>query len=155
MFSGTSHFRKSALPLSAFALASALCVCAPSAYAQDDAHIAPAQATTHSAAEVDTPWYDAFTLSLRDDIPPALDELPTVDWESGNGRWGIALGIREERNEPLELDDVSARAFLNVGDRFRFGGQVRFTAPQDDLFLMETEDEERAPEIKFESSLRF
>ncbi len=148
--------------LGASALASALILCAPAAFAQDQTNPDQANAveTQASAPETilpaETPWYEAFTLSLDQDLPPSLDEtLPTLDWEANSGRWGLTLGIRDEVNEPLELDDVSAEAFVNVGDRFRFGGQVRFTAPEDDLFMISPDDEERAPEIKFESALRF
>lgn len=128
--------------LGAAALTSAAVLCAPGAFAQE-------------APEPETPWFDAFTLSLDEDLPPALEELPTLDWEADSGRWGLTFGIRDEEFEALELDDVSAGAFVNVGDRFRFGGQLRFTSPEDDLFMINPDDEERAPEVKFESSFRF
>lgn len=134
-----SAFAKS---LRAPALGAALALCAPAALAQE-------------ADDTETPWYDAFTLSLNEDLPPALEDMPTIDWEAQSGRWGLTFGLRDEENEPLALDDVSAGAFVNVGERFRFGGQLRFTSPEDDLFMINPEDEERAPEIKFESAVRF
>ncbi|MBR9825004.1 MAG: hypothetical protein GYB36_04270 [Alphaproteobacteria bacterium] len=142
-----STFTGHAKALGITAFASTLLLCAPAAMGQDAPEAVP---------QSETPWYEAFTLSLNEDLPPSLDEsLPTIDWEAESGRWGLTLGIRDEQYEPLELDDVSASAFVNVGERFRFGGEVRFTSPQDDLFMIPSEDEERAPEIKFESALRF
>lgn len=125
--------------------AAALCLCAPSAFAQDDV-----------AGEADTPWYEAFTLSMNEAPHPGLEELDTFDWESAGGRWGITLGVEDHSDTRFESEDVSAGAFVNLGERFRLGGQVRFAAPDSDYFtLRENPEERREPEIKFESALRF
>jgi hypothetical protein len=143
------------------AFATALLLCGPSALAQDDtaasANVSPVTplVAESAEAETETAWYDAFTLSMNDSADPLFDEPATVDWESENGRWGIMLGITDGRNESqIDDPDLSASAFYNFGDRFRVGGQVRLTSPEDDLYR-DQEGEERQPEVKFESALRF
>jgi hypothetical protein len=147
--------------MSVVAFATALLLCAPSALAQDETVLAPAISPVtplvaeSSETESETAWYDAFTLSMNDSSDPIFDEPATVDWESENGRWGIMLGITDGRNESqIDDPDLSASAFYNFGDRFRVGGEVRLTTPEDDLFG-DQENEERHPEVKFESALRF
>lgn len=125
--------------------AAALCLCAPSAFAQDAA-----------TPEAETPWYEAFTLSMSEAPHPGLEELETFDWQSSGGRWGITLGVEDHSDTRFDNEDVSAGAFVNLGERFRLGGQVRFAAPDSEYFtLRENRDERREPEIKFESALRF
>lgn len=157
--------------LGVVAIAATLLACAPSALAQptlaqatlaqDEAVIGPtispvmSLVAENAATETETFWYDAFTLSMNESSNPIFDEPAIVDWESENGRWGIMLGITDGRNESqLDDPDLSASAFYNFGDRFRVGGQVRLTTPEDDLFR-DQENEERHPEVKFESALRF
>lgn len=135
--------------------AAALCLCAPAAFAQDDTASAvatPAPATS----EAETPWYEAFTLSMNEAAHPGLEEPDTFDWESAGGRWGITLGVEDHSDTRFETEDVSAGAFVNLGERFRLGGQVRFAAPDSEYFtLRENRQGRREPEIKFESALRF
>jgi len=147
--------------MSVVAFATALLLCAPSALAQEEPTATPASSPVtsliaeNSETETETAWYDAFTLSMNDSSDPIFDEPATVDWESENGRWGIMLGITDGRNESqIDDPDLSASAFYNFGDRFRVGGEVRLTTPEDDLFG-DQENEERRPEVKFESALRF
>ncbi|MAK65237.1 MAG: hypothetical protein CMF75_10945 [Maricaulis sp.] len=108
--------------------------------------------------EGETPWYEAFTLSMNDSPHPELTEIETFDWESAGGRWGITLGIDDHSDTRIAREDVSAGAFVNLGDRFRVGGELRFTSPDSEYFTLRgdsTLEDRREPEIKFESALRF
>ncbi len=128
-------------------MATALCLCAPSAMAQDLA-----------TPEAETPWYEAFTLSMNESPHPELAEIETFDWESAGGRWGITLGIDDHSDTRIAREDLSAGAFVNLGDRFRFGGQLRFASPDSEYFTLRGDSalqDRREPEIKFESALRF
>lgn len=138
---------------SAAVLATALCLCASPAFAQDSAGFGQDSVT----AEAETPWFEAFTLSMNEAPHPGLEELETFDWEAAGGRWGITLGIEDHSDTRFDREDVSAGAFVNLGDRFRLGGQLRFAAPESEYFTLrsEAEGERRQPEIKFESALRF
>ncbi|MAC89429.1 MAG: hypothetical protein CMF73_08900 [Maricaulis sp.] len=84
---------------------------------------------------------------------PELDEATTFDLELGE-HWGVTLGYQDRSDSRLN-DDLSAGAFVTFGDRIRLGGQVRFASPDDSFFVRNSDDEERQPEIKFESALRF
>ena len=92
---------------------------------------------------------------MNETAPQILNEQSTIDWESDNGRWGFTLGFDDTQDQRFEIEDVSAGAFVNFGDRFRIGGQFRFTSPEDDLFEQPRDSEDRQPEVKFESALRF
>ncbi len=134
--------------------AAMLCV-APAAFAQNQAAPAEqAQLAPVSDIAVDTPWYEAFTLSMNENLRPGLDLETTVDWESPGGRWGVRVGIQDGPDLRGDNNDLSAGAFINLGDRIRLGGQVRLISPDDQIFRL-TESDERQPEIKFESALRF
>ncbi|WP_291843718.1 NtrZ family periplasmic regulatory protein [Maricaulis sp.] len=123
--------------------AAAIFLCAPAAMAQE-----PAPDT-----EVVAPWYEAFTLSMAEAPTPELEEGTTYDLELGE-RWGVTLGF-QDRSDTRLSSDLSAGAFVTFGDRIRLGGQVRFASPDDSFFVRNADDEERQPEIKFESALRF
>jgi len=116
---------------------------------------APAAIAQEVATDVDAvaPWYEAFTLSMAEAPTPELEEDTTYDLELGE-RWGVTLGFQDRGDSRLD-DDLSAGAFVTFGDRIRLGGQVRFASPDDSFFVRNTDDEERQPEIKFESALRF
>ena len=101
----------------------------------------------------ETPWYETFSLSAGDRPAVAMNDVTTIDWESAEGRWGFTVGIEENPAEAFEYDDLSASAFFNIGERFRVGTQLRWTAPED--LVIGAQPEERAPEVKFESALRF
>jgi hypothetical protein len=134
-------------------LAAALGLCASPALAQD----APAFDQEVVTPDPETPWYEAFTLSMNEASHPVLGEPETFDWEAAGGRWGITLGIEDHSDTRFDREDVSAGAFVNLGERFRLGGEVRFAAPDSEYFTLrgETETGRRQPEIKFESALRF
>lgn len=159
---GTEAMWGCAKTASAAAMAAAMLVFAPSAYAQD-AETEAANPNRVSlgpipslSTDADTTWYEDFTLSL--DEATTLSQLnagpSTFQLQAPNGRWGITLGVEDHPFDEFQIEDMSAGAFFNLGDRFRFSGEFRFTSPEEDLFLT-TEREERAPEIKFESALRF
>jgi len=147
-------------------IATAMLGLAPGALAQDVAPPAiqpQAQTLAQTSAQpavpadalgVDTPWYEAFTLSMNERMLPGLDLETTVDWESPGGRWGLRVGIQEGPDVRSDVNDLSAGAFINLGDRFRLGGQVRLISPEDPMFRL-MESDARQPEIKFESALRF
>lgn len=151
----------------ASSIAAAILCAAPAAFAQDCAQdcatlapqAQPVQATEPTARPatelgVDTPWYEAFTLSMNDNVRPGLDLENTVDWESPGGRWGLRVGIQDSPDVRSDNSDLSAGAFINLGDRIRLGGQVRLVSPDDPVFRL-TDSNVRQPEIKFESALRF
>lgn len=106
------------------------------------------------ATDTDAAWYDDFTLSLDRPAHPVLDDELSFDWQLPGRGWGLTFGMDDNADPRLNLDDLSAGAFVDVGDRFRFRGELRFSSPDDDLFLP-SEQDEREPEIKFESALRF
>ena len=133
-------------------IAAAMLCAAPAAFAQESA--APAQPAPAGNLGVETPWYEAFTLSMNETLRPGLDLETTVDWESPGGRWGVRVGIQDGPDLRSDNSDLSAGAFINLGDRIRLGGQVRLISPDDQIFRL-TESDERQPEIKFESALRF
>lgn len=139
----------------ASSIAAAMLCVAPVAYAQDTA-AAPALAQPVATGElaVETPWYEAFTLSMNENLRSGLDLETTVDWESPGGRWGVRVGIQDGPDIRSDNNDLSAGAFINLGERIRLGGQVRLISPDDQIFRL-TENNERQPEIKFESALRF
>ncbi|WP_339746294.1 NtrZ family periplasmic regulatory protein [uncultured Maricaulis sp.] len=148
-------------------IATAMLCAAPAAFAQEDAALAPQTqpvATSESDVRADvrpttelgveTPWYEAFTLSMNENTRPGFDLESTVDWESPGGRWGVRVGIQDGPDLRSDNSDLSAGAFINLGDRIRLGGQVRLVSP-DDLTFRLTDNVVRQPEIKFESALRF
>ena len=100
------------------------------------------------------PWYERFTLA-----PSATRSVwgaPSEQFRLQAGdRWGVTLGYTETGRGPqsVDLQDFSAGAFIEFSDRFRFGGEVRFTSPEEEIFG--EEGEERTPEIRFESAFRF
>ncbi|WP_417469315.1 NtrZ family periplasmic regulatory protein [Maricaulis sp.] len=141
-------------------IATAMLSLAPAAQAQDTSDTAqavipaPSQSALTDAPGVETPWYEAFTLSMNERMTPGLDMETTVDWESPGGRWGVRVGIQDGSDVRSDVNDLSAGAFINLGERFRLGGQVRLISPEDPIFRL-TDSDERQPEIKFESALRF
>lgn len=139
----------------AAALAAALFVCAPSAMAQE-AEKAPQFSFDLGNQETDTAWFEAFTLSMND--PLSINETgpntTTFELQSGTGRWGLTVGVEDNPDNRFQIEDTSLEAFINV-DRFRFSGELRFTRPEEDLLPVPVEPDERQPEIKFESTLRF
>jgi hypothetical protein len=129
-------------------------VCAPSAFAQDQE--SSALAAVVADTEIETPWFEAFTLSMEESPFQTQLESSTTTFElqSAGGRWGVTLGVEEYPDDRFDIEDVSAGAFYNVGERFRLSGEFRWSSPEEELFLTTTR-EEREPEIKFESALRF
>lgn len=117
------------------------------------APLSAAHGQTDVAGEEDTPWYETFSLSLDEPSDVIAGEVSSFDWESPDQRWGFTLDLHDDPTEAFEVDDLSAEAYLNLGGRFRIGTQFRFTAPED--LVLGAEPDERAPEVKFESALRF
>jgi len=118
---------------------------APNAYALQES----------STSEDAQPWYEAFTFATEDNALSgvALDVTETeIEWNTGE-RWGFTLGLDSDPSTQVEFDSISAGAFVDVGSRFRFRGAVRLTTPSE--LYIGSPDSERAPEVKFESALRF
>ena len=67
----------------------------------------------------------------------------------------MTFGYTESDRLPQDLgfDDISAGAFYDFSERFRIGGQFRFTSPEEEIFGEDTETKE--PELRFESAFRF
>jgi hypothetical protein len=136
------------------ALAASALLFAPSAQAQEQTlPVGTDTPIIEVVTEADAPWYEAFTLSMNESSNPLFSEPATVGWQSPNGRWGVNVGIEDHSDERFAVEGVSAEAFVNFGD-VRVGGQFRFAAPEDELFLS-ADNEDRQPEVHFESALRF
>ena len=153
--------------IAAGALGAALMLCASPALAQDETGGTAAAVQTETPSspvssplaapatpESETPWFEAFTLSMNESTPPSLSSTETFDLPLNGGRWGLSVGIDDHSDSVYQREDLSAGAFVNLGERFRLGGQVRFAAPES-AYFGRTEPEPRQPEIKFESALRF
>lgn len=131
--------------LAAIASAAAMLCTAPIAFADPET-------SANSDAQ---PWYEAFTFAAEETIAPGVtlnDTETQIDWNAGE-RWGFTLGIDSDPESLRDLDTIGVGAFFDVSNRFRFRGAVRMTAP-DELYVG-ARDSERAPEVKFESALRF
>ena len=100
------------------------------------------------------PWYQRFTVAPSESRAVWAQPAEGFRLQAGQ-RWGVTLGYTAEprSRQDFDLQDFSAGAFFEFSERFRFGGQVRFTSPEEEIFG--EEGEERAPEIKFESAFRF
>lgn len=100
------------------------------------------------------PWYERFTLA-----PSATRSVwaqPSDEFHLQAGdRWGVTLGYMAPARgaQGVDLEDFSAGAFYEFSEHFRFGGEVRFTSPEEQVFGEDGED--KAPEIRFESAFRF
>ena len=100
------------------------------------------------------PWYERFTLA-----PSATRSVwaqPSDEFHLQAGdRWGVTLGYMAPARgaQGVDLQDFSAGAFFEFSEHFRFGGEVRFTSPEEQVFGEDGEN--KAPEIRFESSFRF
>jgi hypothetical protein len=112
--------------------------------------IAPEQTGTASAIA----WYERFTVAPSESHVVWGVRQREFQLQGGN-RWGVTLGYSESDRIPQDfsLDDFSAGAFYDFSDRFRFGGQLRFTSPEEEIFGEDTERKE--PELRFESAFRF
>lgn len=100
-------------------------------------------------------WYERFTVAPSETRSVWGGTEQAFQLEAGD-RWGVILGYTEQQGrgpQSVDLEDFSAGAFIEFSDRFRFGGQVRFTSPEEEIFG--EEGEERTPEIRFESAFRF
>ncbi|KAA5803847.1 hypothetical protein F1654_08595 [Alkalicaulis satelles] len=101
------------------------------------------------------PWYERFTLAPAETRSVwGTRTVQEFQIQAGQ-RWAVTLGYADSdrREQSFGLQDFSAGAFFSVNERFRFGGQLRFTSPEDEMFG--EEGEERTPEIRFESAFRF
>ncbi|MCW5724529.1 MAG: hypothetical protein KIS81_06195 [Maricaulaceae bacterium] len=125
-------------------------VAAPVAYADP-----PVSSSAAGEGEVQ-PWYESFTFSPRNSAPGQAwdDNVAQFEW-TPTSRWGFTLGIERDPESQYEVDGVSAGAYFNISPRLRFGGAVRFSAPEERFSILRRERGEREPEVKFESALRF
>ncbi|WP_394693116.1 NtrZ family periplasmic regulatory protein [Hyphobacterium sp.] len=119
---------------------------APGAFAFQDAVSASSDADAQA-------WYETFTLNA--DLAPGVDlDFPDneVEFQSGDG-WGFTLGIDRNDEERREFDSIDAGVYVDLNQRFRFGGSIRFSNP--DNLVTGPQIDERAPEVKFETGWRF
>jgi opacity protein-like surface antigen len=99
-------------------------------------------------------WYERFTIAPSESH--AVWGVRQREFQlQGGDRWGVTFGYSESDRLPQDfsLDDISAGAFYDFSERFRFGGQLRFTSPEEEIFGEDTERKE--PELRFESAFRF
>jgi len=100
-------------------------------------------------------WYERFTLAPSASRPVWSRSSDGFPLQLAR-RWGVTLGYFEVANGfsgGADLQDFSAGAFIEFSDRFHFSSELRFTSPGAEAFG--EENEERAPEIRFESAFRF
>ncbi|WP_421789832.1 NtrZ family periplasmic regulatory protein [Hyphobacterium sp.] len=138
-----SHAFKSGLIASAVAVG--MTAAAPSVAAQDAVSAA-------SNADANA-WYETYTLSA--DMAPGVNlDFPEneVEFSSGDG-WGFTLGFDRNDDQRREFDSIEFGVDVDLNRRFRFGGSIRFSNP--DNLVTGPEFEERTPEVKFETGWRF
>ena len=111
--------------------------------------------TEDTGAASALPWYERFTVSTPGQFNSAWgEEAATFEFSAGS-RWNFTLGLPEqERGPQFGLDDMSAGASYDLNPRISVGTNFRFTSPTEDVFG-EIAEEERVPELKFESAFRF
>ncbi len=99
-------------------------------------------------------WYERFTVAPSQSYAVWGVRQREFQLQGGN-RWGVTFGYTESDRLPqtLSFDDISAGAFYDFSERFRVGGQLRFTSPEEEIFGEDTETKE--PELRFESAFRF
>ncbi len=99
-------------------------------------------------------WYERFTVAPSESNAVWGVRQREFQLQGGN-RWGVVFGYTESDRLPQDLsfDDISAGAFYDFSERFRFGGQLRFTSPEEEIFGEDTETKQ--PELRFESAFRF
>ena len=100
------------------------------------------------------PWYERFTLAPSESRSVWAQPSDEFQLQAGD-RWGVTLGYAAPARgaQGVDLQDFSAGAFYEFSEHFRFGGEVRFTSPEERVFGEDGED--KAPEIRFESAFRF
>jgi hypothetical protein len=100
------------------------------------------------------PWYERFTLAPSETRSVWAQPSDEFHLQAGD-RWGVTLGyVAPARGaQGVDLEDFSAGAFYEFSEHFRFGGEVRFTSPEEQVFGEDGQD--KAPEIRFESAFRF
>lgn len=99
------------------------------------------------------PWFQRFTVAPTEPQILWTDE-DNFELQAGD-RWGVTLGYSQGERSPqsFNIEDFRAGAFIELTERVRLGGQLRFTSPEEEIFGEETED--RAPEVRFESAFKF
>jgi len=120
--------------------------------------LAPLQSDSLEADQTGTAsalaWYERFTIAPSESH--AVWGVRQREFQlQGGDRWGVTFGYSESDRLPQDfsLDDISAGAFYDFSERFRFGGQLRFTSPEEEIFGEDSESKE--PELRFESAFRF
>jgi hypothetical protein len=108
----------------------------------------------HSGTASALAWYERFTVAPSESYAVWGVRQREFQLQGGN-RWGVTFGYSESDRQPQDfsLDDISAGAFYDFSERFRFGGELRFTSPEEEVFGADTENKE--PELRFESAFRF
>jgi hypothetical protein len=124
----------------------AVLAAAPGAFAAQDA-------VSASSEDDAQQWYETYTLSS--DIAPGVNlDFPDseVEFDSGDG-WGFTLGFDRSDDQRREFDSIETGVYVDLNSRFRFGGSIRFSNP--DNLVAGPELQERSPEVKFETGWRF
>lgn len=105
-------------------------------------------------------WHQTITLTPSGDIGYLSNDSFTFDeslFSLGDDRaWGFTLAVQEARapwSETPDFDTYRAGAFVNLGSRFRLGGELRFSDAEKDVLFFDRADD--APEIKLQSAFRF
>jgi len=115
--------------------------------------IAAPQGSVDTGSATALPWYQRFTGEPSE--PQILwSDSESFQVEAGD-RWGVTLAYSQGERSPqnFDLQDFRAGAFVELTERVRLGGQLRFTSPEEEIFGEDTED--RTPEVRFESAFKF
>ncbi|MEQ8404889.1 MAG: hypothetical protein RKE49_07315 [Oceanicaulis sp.] len=119
---------------------------------ESDAPALDLQAESEGSASA-LPWFQRFSIAPTE---PQILWTGEENFEVQAGdRWGVTLGYSQGERSPqsFNIEDFRAGAFIELTERVRLGGQLRFTSPEEEIFGEETED--RAPEVRFESAFKF
>lgn len=135
--------------LKSWTIAAAVAGCvasAPGAFAFQDAVSASSDADAQA-------WYETYTLgsNVASGVNLGFPDNQ-VEFASGNG-WGFTLGFDRNDEQRREFDSIDAGVYVDLNERFRFGGSIRFSNP--DNLVSGPQIDQRAPEVKFETGWRF
>jgi len=112
------------------------------------------QDAVSASSDVDAQaWYETYTLDSN--VSPGVNlDFPDnqVEFASGVG-WGFTLGFDRNDDQRREFDSIDAGVYVDLNERFRFGGSIRFSNP--DNLVSGPQIDQRAPEVKFETGWRF
>ena len=87
---------------------------------------------------------------------PPTTERRTLEWDAAKGRWGLSLGVEEQRQvgRDLQLKDVSPGVYYRLTRRLHIGGAVSL-APDQAQTLRLGQPQAPAPRVRLETVFKF